>query len=144
MCCPVFGAGPAAMYIHPVSMGFCSPLKTSDSARAYINLPTGCFNPPLSRWNVALSPRRSSDGRSGSKICARPRSNLTAVMDTLHQTTQCSRTQTSSSPNWIQMSQVSGSSIYTLCIFTTGRMIRMLASSARAKENVGPNLLWLF
>lgn len=32
------------------------------------------------------------------------------------------------------MSQVSVSSIYTLCIFTTGRMIRMLVSS---EENVG-------
>lgn len=35
--------------------------------------------------------------------------------------------------NWIQMSRVSVSSIYTLCIFTTGKMIRMLVSS---DENV--------
>lgn len=103
-------------------------------APTYINLPAGCFNPPLSRWNAALSLRCSSDGRSGSKICAR------APQTWPQSWTPCSKSSSAAEHkplpprNWIQMSQVSVSSIYTLCIFTTGRMISMLA---RSEENVG-------
>lgn len=103
-------------------------------APAYINLPAGCFNPPLSRWNVALSLRCSSDGRSASKICA------LAPQTWPQSWTPCTKSSSAAEHkplpprNWIQMSRVSVSSIYTLCIFTTGRMIRMLA---RSEENVG-------
>lgn len=79
----------------------------------------GCFNPPLSRWNAGPS---SPCSRSASKM-RRPPWSLTAV-DTRHQSMACSRTQTSAS---LQPDpSVSGLSIYTLCIFTTAWMIRMV------------------
>lgn len=103
-------------------------------ATAYINPPAGCFNPPLSRWNVALSLRCSGDGRSGAKICAH------APQAWPQSWTPCAKSSSAAEHkplpprNWIQMSRVSVSSIYTLCIFTTGQMIRMLE---RSEENAG-------
>lgn len=104
---------------HPVAISSLSPCPVVCTSVPASNPLTGCFNP----WNAALS--------CGPAVTAGtwPQSR-----------TPGSRTQTSSSSE--QDPQVSVSSIYTLCIFATGRMISMLALNARERGSHLPQQMF--
>lgn len=110
------------------------PFSFKDKWYRRLNLTTGCFNPPLGRWNVALSLQCSSDSRSGSKICTCASQSWPQSWTPCTKSSRTAEHKPLPPRNWIQMSQVSVSSIYMLCIFTTVQMIRMLV---RSDKNVG-------
>lgn len=98
----------------------------------YINLPAECFNPPSRKMKRCTEP--AAQHWADLKIC-------TCTSQTWPQSWTPSTKLSSTAEHkplpprkWIQMSWVSVSPIYMLCIFTTGKIIGMLASS---DENVG-------
>lgn len=115
---------------------------------------SSCYKKPVSSLKAISSRyqcvhRRVSSTIQQMKRCTEPavqqwrqeRSDLTAAMNALHQTPQCSRTQTSSSSKLDP--EVSVSSIYMQSIFTTGWMIWMLESGAkRMSRGIFFGLFW--